>query len=125
VFYYAMELLEGINLQQLVDRHGAVAPARVIHILLQVCGALAEAHGKGLIHRDIKPPNVFLCERGGIYDTVKVLDFGLVKSVSPAESDELVTQVGSVIGTPHFMAPEIVRDALRASTQSDIYAVGA
>lgn len=125
VFYYAMELLSGINLQQLVDRHGAVAPARVIHILLQVCGALSEAHTKGLIHRDIKPPNVFLCERGGVYDTVKVLDFGLVKSVGAAAGDEPVTEVGSIMGTPHFMAPEIIRDAFRASAQSDIYAVGA
>ncbi|HEU5073075.1 MAG TPA: serine/threonine protein kinase [Polyangiaceae bacterium] len=125
VFYYAMELLSGINLQQLVDRHGAVVPARAIHILVQVCGALGEAHSKGLIHRDIKPPNVFLCERGGAYDTVKVLDFGLVKSVVPAAGDDLVTQVGAIIGTPHFMAPEIVRNALRASIQSDIYAVGA
>ncbi len=125
VFYYAMELLSGINLQQLVDRHGAVAPARALHILVQVCGALSEAHGKGLIHRDIKPPNVFLCERGGVYDTVKVLDFGLVKSIEPDAGDELVTKVGSIIGTPHFMAPEIVRDAVRATAQSDIYAVGA
>ena len=125
VFYYAMELLGGINLQQLVDRHGTVAPARAIHILVQVCGALSEAHSKGLIHRDIKPPNVFLCERGGVFDTVKVLDFGLVKSVAPPAKGELVTEVGSIMGTPHFMAPEIVRDVLKASPKSDIYAVGA
>lgn len=125
VFYYAMELLNGINLQQLVDRYGAVTPARAVHILLQVCGALSEAHGMGLIHRDIKPPNVFLCERGGVYDTVKVLDFGLVKRVEAAAGDEVVTQVGSLMGTPHFMAPEVVRNSLKASAQSDIYAVGA
>jgi len=125
VFYYAMELLEGINLLQLVDRHGRVAPARAVHILVQACGALGEAHAKGLIHRDVKPPNVFLCERGGVFDTVKVLDFGLVKSLQPSRVDALVTEVGSIMGTPHFMAPEIVKDALKASVQSDIYALGA
>jgi len=125
VFYYAMELLEGINLLQLVDRHGRVPPARAVHILLQACGALGEAHSKGLIHRDVKPPNVFLCERGGVFDTVKVLDFGLVKSLQPSRVDALVTEVGSIMGTPHFMAPEIVKDALKASAQSDIYALGA
>jgi len=125
VFYYAMELLEGINLLQLVDRHGPVPPGRAVHILLQMCGALGEAHSKGLIHRDVKPPNVFLCERGGLFDTVKVLDFGLVKRLESARADTLVTEVGSIMGTPHFMAPEIVKDVLNASVQSDIYALGA
>jgi len=125
IFYYAMERLDGINLQQLIDRHGRISPARTVHILLQVSGALAEAHAKGLIHRDIKPPNVFLCERGGVYDTVKVLDFGLVKSLRPTRKDPQLTEVGSLVGTPQFMAPEIVKDAMSASAKSDIYAVGA
>lgn len=124
VFYYAMEYLDGMSLDRLVDDEGALPPARVIHILLQACGALAEAHDVGLIHRDIKPANIFLCERGGVADFVKVLDFGLVKDVRGGQNDK-VTQTDVITGTPQYMAPEAIRDAAAVTTASDIYALGA
>src|SRR5262249_51314276 len=82
LFYYVMEFLEGMNLDELVCEYGAQPEGRVAAILQQVCGALAEAHATGLIHRDIKPANIYLTVRGGVYDFVKVLDFGLAKDVS-------------------------------------------
>ena len=121
-FYYVMEYLPGMNLEELVRMHGAMHPDRVVHLLTQVCHALREAHGKGLIHRDIKPANIFATQRGGIFDVVKLLDFGLVKPVSLAE-DARITQIGMISGTPHYMAPE---QAIGESpdARSDIYSLG-
>ena len=122
VFYYTMEYLDGLSLEELVEAEGALPPGRVVHLLAQACGALAEAHRIGLIHRDIKPANVLLCERGGIPDHVKVLDFGLVKEVAASKAD--TSMAGAIIGTPLYMSPEAVRgEALDA--RADIYALGA
>jgi serine/threonine-protein kinase len=124
VFYYAMELLDGATLSEVLEEGGPLPPARVARILGDVAGALGEAHSIGLIHRDIKPANVMLCERGGIPDVVKVLDFGLVKEVERGEGDGL-TQADAITGTPQYMAPEAIRDPDSVDARSDIYALGA
>ncbi|MGH7968016.1 MAG: serine/threonine protein kinase, partial [Limisphaerales bacterium] len=108
LFYYAMEYLSGINLDQLVRRCGPQPEGRVIHVLRQVCGSLAEAHQVGLVHRDIKPANIVLTQRGGVFDMVKVLDFGLVRTVHMASADKAT--LNAVVGTPHFMSPEAITD---------------
>lgn len=123
IFYYAMEYLPGITLDQLVRLHGPVPPARTVYIMRQVCGSLSEAHGVGLIHRDIKPHNIMLCERGGEYDFVKVLDFGLVRPVAPS-GDARLTADFQVSGTPHYIAPEVLREPQHADARADIYALG-
>lgn len=125
VFYYAMELLDGVDLEQLVELHGPQDPRRVVHVLKQICGSLAEAHGIGLVHRDIKPANVILCERGGVQDVAKVVDFGLVKEVRTEGEDPKLSAVDSIVGTPMYMAPEAIRSAAGATAASDLYAVGA
>ena len=103
---------------------GPQPEARVVHLVEQVCASLAEAHRIGLVHRDVKPANVMLCERGRFYDVVKVLDFGLVKELG-AEDDAGVTKVGHIVGTPHYIAPEGVSGASTVGPRSDVYAVGA
>jgi serine/threonine-protein kinase len=120
-FYYAMEYLPGLNLQHLVERHGPLPPGRAVHLLRQVCGALGEAHAVGLIHRDIKPGNVIVCERGGTPDVAKLLDFGLVRDVRTGGAE--LTQDGVVAGTPSYMAPEQARGE-RVDARTDVYAVG-
>jgi serine/threonine-protein kinase len=122
-FFLAMEYLVGLDLQELVRRHGPVRPERAVHILLQVCDSLAEAHDKGIVHRDLKPANVFITRRGGICDFVKVLDFGLAKQVNPA-GDETITGAGAIVGTPHYMAPEAVGGAELFEPRSDVYSLG-
>ena len=122
-FYYAMEYLPGLGLRDLVKRFGPQPQGRVLSILDQICGSLEEAHERGLIHRDIKPQNVILCERGGRADVVKVLDFGLVKSVSEAE-DVAITQAGQTTGTPLYMAPERFEGSDHVDGRADLWAVG-
>jgi hypothetical protein len=123
VFYYAMEYLDGIDLADLIKIGGPVAPARVVHILRQVCGSLAEAHARGFVHRDIKPSNIVLSNRGGEPDVVKVLDFGLVKSVE--REGTMLTTMGVVFGTPGFIPPETLRDPASFDPRGDLYALGA
>jgi serine/threonine protein kinase len=121
-FYYAMEFLIGEDLENLVIKHGPMQSGRVIHILRQACGSLAEAHDLGLIHRDIKPANIYVCERGGLTDFVKVLDFGLVKSIK-SEAVNL-TAAEMICGTPQYMAPEIIsQDEDETDGRVDIYSL--
>ena len=121
--YYAMELLEGATLQRLVEEQGAQPPSRVIDILLQLCAALAEAHSAGLVHRDIKPDNVFLCHRAGGGDLVKLLDFGLVKQLTSGAPVNQSLQF--VVGTPLYLSPEAIDTPERVGPRSDLYALGA
>jgi serine/threonine-protein kinase len=123
-FYYVMELLEGWSLGELVRNEGPLEPERVVPILQQACESLAEAHDHGLIHRDIKPGNVFLCKLGVRYDHVKVLDFGLVKVVDAQGHDQTQLTADIAPGTPAFMAPEAARGGDQVDARSDIYALG-
>ena len=124
LFFYAMEYLDGINLESLVGRFGPQPEGRVIHILAQICGSLAEAHEVGLVHRDIKPANIILNRRGGESDVVKVLDFGLVKAVDATKTAGL-TSANAVLGTPLYMSPEAVETPDSIDSRSDLYAVAA
>src|SRR5262245_16537078 len=124
IFYYAMEFLSGINLEALVTRYGPQPEGRVIAILRQICGSLAEAHAIGLVHRDIKPANIVLGRRGGESDVAKVLDFGLVKAID-AKKESSLTSAGAVIGTPLYMSPEAVESPDRVDGRSDVYSVAA
>lgn len=122
-FYYAMELLEGMDLEKFVKKFGPLGANRAIYVLDQVCGALAEAHNRGIIHRDIKPSNIFLTERGGIYDFVKVLDFGLAKDIR-GNGDAGITKSGALLGTPRYIAPESVHSKGKVDGRTDIYMLG-
>jgi serine/threonine-protein kinase len=122
--YFVMELLEGLNLESLVRKHGPLPAGRVVHILRQVCASLEEAHARGLVHRDIKPANIHVGRVGLVYDFVKVLDFGLVKPVTDGGvQHSLATEHGLVIGTPGYMAPEIALSAT-VDRRADLYSVG-
>ncbi len=127
VFYYVMEYIDGIDLDQLVKRAGPLPAARVVHLLKQVCAALTEAHDIGLIHRDIKPANLMVCRRGGIPDFVKLMDFGLVKDLGGTPHGHSVTRsaAATIVGTPLFMAPESISSPREVDRRADIYALGA
>jgi serine/threonine-protein kinase len=119
-----MELLDGMDLESLVRRKGPCPAARVIYILRQVCDSLEEAHARGLVHRDIKPANIHLGRLGLQHDFVKVLDFGLVKSLAASPAGQsLATEEGLVAGTPAYMAPEVALGEA-FDGRADLYAVG-
>jgi len=122
IWFYAMELLHGCDLAAALERDGPLPPRRAVDLMTQVCGALAEAHRKGVIHRDLKPSNIFVATVAGARDFVKVLDFGLAKLTSEPESAQL-TRDGAVLGTPRYMAPETLHDGA-VSTRSDVYSLG-
>ena len=123
--YYVMELLDGFDLETFVQRYGPMEPERAIHLLLQVCESLGEAHASGLIHRDVKPANIYVCRYGRERDFVKVLDFGLVKSDHVGiEEDVHLTADNVASGTPAYMAPEQVLGDRPLDGRTDIYALG-
>ncbi len=122
--YYVMELLHGIDLDQMVKRFGPVPAARVVELLRQAAMSLAEAHEAGLVHRDIKPANLILCRSGVEYDSIKVLDFGLVTGRMFRDHREAsVTAEGTIAGTPAYMAPEMVVGE-EVDGRADLYALG-
>ena len=124
-FYYVMEYLPGLDLDELVTKHGTLPPGRAVHLIRQVCAALNEAHTVGLIHRDIKPSNVMVCRRGCVPDVAKLLDFGLVHDTETTpDSGPKLTVEGTVLGTPHFMSPEQAAGK-PTDARSDIYSLGA
>jgi serine/threonine-protein kinase len=122
-WYYAMELLEGHDLQRLIERWGPLPPHQVVDVGLQICDSLAEAHARGLVHRDLKPSNVFMCRAGRREDFIKVLDFGLARSTEPIEGDGSSVGTGHIVGTPAYMAPEVFLGQ-RADPRADIYSLG-
>jgi serine/threonine-protein kinase len=128
LFFYAMELLDGMTVRDLIANHAPLPPARAADIVRQVAQALREAHGKRIIHRDLAPANLMVTVRGETYDVVKVLDFGLVKRIRTVAGEDdhrgPATAEGIVIGSPGFIAPEVLRGK-EADERVDIYALGA
>ncbi len=124
-FYYVMEYLPGMSLAELVERFGPLPAERAIHFLAQTCDALTEAHAMGLIHRDIKPGNIFAAQRGGAYDVTKLLDFGLVKPLVDDEHSIQLTVEGAITGSPLFMSPEQALGDSQPDVRSDMYSLGA
>lgn len=126
-FYYVMELLAGRDLESLVREFGPLPPERAMFLLRQVCHSLAEAHERGLVHRDVKPANIFLCRMGRDFDFVKVLDFGLVqtrKSDPATAVTETLATAHTLIGTPAYMAPEVILGRDDVDRRADVYAIG-
>jgi serine/threonine-protein kinase len=124
VFYYVMELLDGLDLETLVKRFGPLPPERAIHLLVQACESLADAHAAGLIHRDVKPANIVLCHYGLKYDFVKVLDFGLVKATWSLGAEDRLTSEGVITGTPAYIAPEVALGGRPLDARVDLYGLG-
>jgi serine/threonine-protein kinase len=124
LFYYAMELLSGATLTQVVEAGGPQPVERVVRILRDAALALNEAHDVGLIHRDIKPSNIMLARQGGVPDVTKVLDFGLVKNLGNVDDLEQ-TNTMSIKGTPHYLSPEAIQDPQGIDARTDLYALGA
>ncbi len=123
-FYYVMEFLQGMSLDELVRRAGPLPPGRAIYLLRQACAGLAEAHAIGLVHRDLKPANIFVARRGGESDVAKILDFGLVKLTQEPGAAALTADL-TVSGTPSYMAPEQATATRDLDARADIYALGA
>jgi serine/threonine-protein kinase len=122
--FYAMELLLGLTLQQIVERTGPLPAARVVHALRGIAGSLSEAHDRGLVHRDVTPANIMLCRKGGLYDVPKLLDFGLIKDTRTPHTRDL-TRALRILGTPAYMAPERIERPDSSDARSDLYALGA
>lgn len=123
-FYLVMEYLDGPTLEELVRETGALTPGRAIYLLRQLCGALAEAHAVGLVHRDLKPGNIIIASLGGQHDVAKLLDFGLVQDLS-ADADTRLTRTGMLLGTPAYMSPEQAMGNTEVDPRGDIYSLGA
>jgi serine/threonine-protein kinase len=123
-FYYVMERLHGMDLQRMVERHGPMPAERAVFLLQQACLSLSEAHGLGLIHRDIKPGNLFICRLAHEYDFVKILDFGVVSRRGRHDATASITVTGLVLGTPAFIAPELVVGPGTFDARADIYSLG-
>jgi tRNA A-37 threonylcarbamoyl transferase component Bud32 len=124
-FYYVMEYLPGHNIGEIVEGYGVIPAGRALYLLDQVCAALSEAHGIGLVHRDIKPANIFCAYRGGVFDVIKLLDFGLAKPTMDTSADAQLTMAGTVTGSPLFMSPEQASGDDAIDARSDIYSLGA
>jgi DNA-binding NtrC family response regulator len=122
-FYYVMELLDGIDLEALLERDGPIAPARLAHFLVGACKSLAEAHAVQMVHRDIKPSNLFACRMGLEEDVLKVLDFGLARQATP--DGARLTQANQTFGTPYYMAPETATGNDVIDGRTDMYSLGA
>ncbi len=124
-FYYVMEYLDGRSLEALVQAEGPLTPGRAVHLLRQVCGALAEAHAAGMVHRDLKPGNIFIATLGGERDMAKLLDFGLVQDLGAIPDDGRLTCTGTILGTPAYMSPEQAGGEPTVDGRGDIYSLGA
>lgn len=124
-YYYVMELLDGLSFEELVKKHGPQPPERVVPLLRQICHSLHDAHASHLVHRDIKPGNIFVCRYGQEHDFVKVLDFGLVKQTQQSAQEDLnLTRVDSTYGTPGFLSPEMALGKADIDGRADLYSLG-
>ena len=123
-FFYAMEYLDGLDLETLIKQHGPLPAARAVFLLLQACESLADAHHSGLTHRDVKPANIYACRMGVCHDYIKLLDFGLAKTVQPTEGVTQLTVDGTTSGTPAYMAPEMAVSKDDVDCRADLYSLG-